>query len=64
VVPVTLSASPAGPRHLAPDADDAARVGTAPGRGRHAAPDDDRGEYDPRVAGDLLDWLGFAPAAG
>ena len=63
-VPVTLFASPAGPRHLALEADDAVRVAATPGRGRHAAPDDDRAEYDPRVDGDLLDWLGFAPAAG
>ncbi|MBB3082773.1 hypothetical protein [Geodermatophilus sabuli] len=60
---MSLVASAAGPRHLAPDADDVARVATTPGRERHATLDDDRGEYDPRVDGDLLDWLGFAPAA-
>ncbi|MGY1631721.1 hypothetical protein ACI784_08465 [Geodermatophilus sp. SYSU D01186] len=59
-----LSLSPTGPRHLAPDADAVVRVAADRGPGRHAAPEDDRTEYDPRVDGDLLDWLGFAPAAG
>jgi hypothetical protein len=61
---VTLSLSRTGPRHLAPDADDVVRVAVDRGPGRHAALEQDRAEYDPRVDGDLLDWLGFAPAAG
>jgi hypothetical protein len=61
---VTLSLPRTGPRHLAPDVGDVVRVAADRGPGRHAAPEEDPAEFDPRVDGDLLDWLGFAPAAG
>ncbi|NEK59216.1 hypothetical protein GCU56_15220 [Geodermatophilus sabuli] len=56
-------------RHRAPHRN---RTGPAPvaGRGRHAAdrhrgaPGWNREDHDPRVDGDLLEWLGFAPVAG
>ena len=61
-VPASAPA-PAGPRHLAPDADvarsDAVATETGPSAGRHAEPEWSREVFDRLRDEDPFAWLGF-----
>jgi hypothetical protein len=66
VIPFARPAAPApaGPRHLAPGADDARMdafaIEAVSGSGRHAEPEWSRELFDARRDDDAFAWLGFS----